>query len=55
MTQITTIQNGWVETTLGEVAKTNSLSIGKGYEFEEILYLDTGSITEGKIESLQKD
>jgi type I restriction enzyme S subunit len=47
-------QNGWIVTTLGEVAKTNLRSIGKGYKFTEILYLDTGSITEGKIDSLQK-
>jgi len=43
----------WVETTLGEVVKTNISSIGKDFEFDEILYLDTGSITENKIEQLQ--
>lgn len=43
----------WVETTLGEVIKTNISSIGKDFEFDEILYLDTGSITENRIEQLQ--
>lgn len=46
--------NGWTETTLGEVVETNTTSINKSFNFDEILYLDTGSITEGKIESLQK-
>ncbi len=43
----------WIETTLGKVCKTNVSSIGKEYEFDRIVYLDTGSITEGRIESLQ--
>jgi type I restriction enzyme, S subunit len=47
-------KEGWVETNLGEVVKTNISSIGKDFEFDEILYLDTGSITENRIESLQK-
>ncbi len=56
--QITTEQSrntpeGWVETTLGEVAKINLNSIDKNYSFDEVLYLDTGSITKGKIEELQ--
>ena len=33
---------------------TNAKTIDKSYPFESILYLDTGSITEGKIESFQK-
>lgn len=47
------LPSGWVETTLGEVIKTNISSIGKDFEFDEILYLDTGSITENRIEQLQ--
>ena len=43
----------WVETTLGEVVEINISSIGKDFEFDEILYLDTGSITENRIEQLQ--
>lgn len=50
----TNIPEWWRETTLGEVVKTNISSIGKDFEFDEILYLDTGSITENKIESLQE-
>ncbi len=47
-------ENKWIEMTLGEVVKTNSETIKKDYLFEEILYLDTGSITKGKIGELQK-
>lgn len=46
--------NGWGEYELGKVIKTNSSAIGKGYPFEKILYLDTGSITKGKIDQLQE-
>ncbi|SMN15972.1 hypothetical protein CRYPA_1919 [uncultured Candidatus Thioglobus sp.] len=47
------LPTGWVETTLGEVAETNVSSIGRSYKYDEILYLDTGSITKGQIEELQ--
>ncbi|PIW98190.1 MAG: restriction endonuclease subunit S, partial [Ignavibacteria bacterium CG_4_8_14_3_um_filter_37_9] len=43
----------WKEYKLREVVSSNCQSISVKYPFEEILYLDTGSITEGKIESLQ--
>lgn len=43
----------WRECKLGEMVKTNVTSITAGYPFNEILYLDTGSITKGKIEGLQ--
>ena len=39
---------------LGDLVQTNTKSINSEYPFEEIEYLDTGSITRGKIESLQK-
>lgn len=35
---------------LSEVANTNVSSIGKGTSFDEILYLDTGSVTEGRFD-----
>ncbi|MDD2656434.1 MAG: restriction endonuclease subunit S [Patescibacteria group bacterium] len=47
------IPSGWVETVLGEVVETNISSIGKDFEFDKILYLDTGSITENRVEQLQ--
>lgn len=47
------IPDGWKETTLGEIIKTNESSISKEYNFDKILYLDTGSITENKIEGFQ--
>ena len=43
----------WRECKLGEMIKTNVSSITSSYLFNEILYLDTGSITKGKIEELQ--
>lgn len=44
----------WREVRLGDCIKTNIQSIGKDYSFDEILYLDTGSITENRIEKLQR-
>ncbi len=44
----------WKEYILGELVQTNKKSINSDYSFEEIEYLDTGSITRGKIESFQK-
>lgn len=44
---------GWKECKLGEHVFINSRSIAKNYPYKEIEYLDTGSITNGKIESLQ--
>ncbi len=44
----------WKEYKLGELVQTNKKSINSDYPFEEIEYLDTGSITRGKIESFQK-
>jgi len=48
------IPKGWKRVKLGEVVVTNPENIGKNYSFNEILYLDTGSITKGRIEQLQK-
>jgi type I restriction enzyme S subunit len=38
---------------LGEVAQINPESIGKSYSFNEILYLDTSSVTDNKFLELQ--
>ncbi|VVH57826.1 Type I restriction-modification system, specificity subunit S (EC, partial [uncultured Gammaproteobacteria bacterium] len=51
------VENGggaWREVRLGGCIRTNIQSIGKDYPFDEILYLDTGSITENRIEKLQR-
>lgn len=39
----------WKEVKLGEVVEVNTKSINREYPYKDILYLDTGSITEGKI------
>jgi type I restriction enzyme S subunit len=44
----------WRECFLGELVQTNKRSINSDYPYEEIEYLDTGSITRGKIDSFQK-
>ncbi|BBL65185.1 restriction endonuclease subunit S [Methanosarcina mazei] len=44
----------WKECKLGGVVSSNKESIGKSYPFQTILYLDTGSITRGKIDSFQE-
>ncbi len=44
----------WREVKLGNIVTSNNQSIGKNYEYETIQYLDTGSITNGKIEGYQK-
>lgn len=47
------LRQDWVETTLGAVAETNLNSIGKSYPYQNIEYLDTGSITCGVVEEYQ--
>lgn len=44
----------WKECKLGELVETNKQNINKDYSYSEIFYLDTGSITEGKIDGFQK-
>jgi len=44
----------WKECNLGDVVSSNKESIGKNYPYHTILYLDTGSITRGKIDSFQE-
>jgi len=44
----------WRILKLGEVISSNNQSINKNYPYSVIQYLDTGSITNGKIESFQE-
>lgn len=44
----------WREIKLKECIETNKRSIGKDYQYSEILYLDTGSITANRIDGLQE-
>lgn len=45
----------WKEITLGDdYIVTNAKTLNKDYQFSEIFYLDTGSITKGKVDSYQK-
>lgn len=46
-------QEDWEAVKLGDFVEINKKSINKSYPFNHIEYLDTGSLTEGKIESLQ--
>lgn len=39
---------------VGDYVKTNSISINKNYDHNSILYMDTGSLTNGVTESLQE-
>lgn len=43
----------WKEYKLGDVVTINNNSIGRDYKYLEIEYLDTGSITKGKIDGYQ--
>jgi len=43
----------WEEVTVGDFVELNRASIDKSYPHETIEYLDTGSLTDGKIDSLQ--
>ncbi|EAP2788667.1 restriction endonuclease subunit S [Salmonella enterica] len=47
-------QDEWPEVTLNQYVELNKSSIGKKYNIKEIQYLDTGSLTKGKISELQK-
>jgi type I restriction enzyme, S subunit len=46
-------QEDWEEVTVDDYVELNRASIDKGYSHQIIEYLDTGSLTEGKIESIQ--
>lgn len=47
-------QDEWPEATLNQYVELNKSSIDKKYNIKEIQYLDTGSLTKGKISKLQK-
>jgi len=47
-------QDEWPEATLNQYVELNKSSIDKKYTIKEIQYLDTGSLTKGKISELQK-
>ncbi len=46
-------QDSWPTVCVGAVAKTNLKTIKADYPLDKIQYLDTGSITEGKVASFQ--
>jgi len=48
------IPDGWKECKLGEVAEINRNSIDNEYSQNKILYLDTSSITRGKVDCYQE-
>lgn len=43
----------WQEVRLGDMVEINKNNLGKNFEYENILYLDTGSITRNQISLLQ--
>ena len=46
-------RKGWQTVKLGNIVKSNQQNIDKNYPYTVIQYLDTGSITKGRIENLQ--
>lgn len=46
-------QEDWEEVKVSDFVELNKTTIGKGYSHQMIEYLDTGSLTAGKIENLQ--
>jgi len=43
----------WADFDLGDLVDTNVSTVNQDYSYQDILYLDTGSITKGKIEQFQ--
>jgi type I restriction enzyme S subunit len=48
------LPNGWKECKLGKVVYLNQRSIDSTYEYQNIVYLDTGSITRGRITDIKE-
>ena len=48
------IQNGWKWVKLGEIVFINSKNLTPNYPYDEIYYLDTGSVAEGRLISSYK-
>ena len=46
--------SSWKEYKLGDIVSSNNKSIDKTYEFKNIQYLDTGSLTNNKIDGFQE-
>lgn len=46
-------EGDWEEVTIGDFVELNRASIDKNYPYQAIEYLDTGSLTDGKIENFQ--
>jgi len=46
--------SSWKECKLGDIVSSNNKSIDKTYEFKNIQYLDTGSLTNNKIDGFQE-
>lgn len=44
----------WKECKIGDIASSNTRSVTNNYPYKTIMYLDTGSITCGKLESYQE-
>jgi len=53
--ELKTLPAGWKYSIIGDFCKDNIKSISSKDELKEILYLDTGSITNNKIDELQKN
>lgn len=51
---LTKLPDGWVVKKLGNIVEVNKSSINKADNFNFINYLDTGNLTEGKIQDVQK-
>lgn len=52
-TSLEEVEEDWETVKIGDVVTTNKQSINKKYPYETIKYLDTGSLTEGNVESTQ--
>jgi type I restriction enzyme S subunit len=46
-------EENWEKGRLGDFVETNKLTVGKGYKYEYIEYLDTSSLNKGSIDSTQ--
>ncbi len=47
-------EEGWGEVKVGDFVKTNVNTANKSYPYDLIQYLDTGSLTNGRIEAIQE-
>lgn len=48
------VPNGWKKYKLGDIVRLNPYSIDSNFKYSQIVYLDTGSIKEGKITELKE-